>query len=227
MTGRRVRSRVLAALKSGEDLSLMEDLPLPRLINALLSALCRPEEGSRWPAVEALGRAVARLAGEDQEAARNHARRLIWNLNDESGTIPWGAAEALAEILARVPSLGKEFSALLVFRLRDDPGSPDFPPLVEGALWAVGRLAQAEKAYAAGAGQHLGRFLSSPEPRIRALAAWTAGLADEPGLEEKLAGLAGDQAQVRLYLGGRFRQTTVGRLAREALARMSHEDHPS
>jgi hypothetical protein len=223
MSGRRIKSRVLEILRSGGDLSPLNDVPLPRLINALLSALCRPEEESRWPAVEALGRAVARLAGEDPEAARNHARRLVWNLNDESGTIPWGSAEALAEILARAPDLGREFSAILVFRLRDDPGSPDFLPLVEGALWAVGRLALADKAHAAGAGQHLGRFLSSPEPRIRALAAWTAGLAGEPGLEKELAGLAEDQTPVRLFLEGQFRETTVGRLAQKALANLSRE----
>ena len=48
---------------------------------------------------------VSRLADSDMEAARVIMRRLMWNLNDESGGIGWGSPEAMGEILAAMVGL--------------------------------------------------------------------------------------------------------------------------
>jgi len=218
VAGRHFKARVLDLLRDEQGRAELAPLPPRPLVNALLGALCRPEEDNvKWPAVEALGRTVARQAEDDLEAARNVVRRLMWSLNDESGAIGWGAAEAMAEILAAEPTLGREFSANLVSLLGRDSDSPDFLPLVQGALWAVARLAQAEPDLTARAGQHLARFFRSPEPRIRALAAWTAGQVRAQEVREDLARLVSDQAPVRLRLFGPAQMTTVGTLAGQAL----------
>ena len=183
MSTRKTKSQVLSLLQSGASWEEFASLERTALVNALLTALNRPEEEVRTRAAECLGRAVADLAGdggeeERLEAARNIMRRLTWSLNDESGAVGWGAAEAMAEIMARLPVLAKEFSAVLVFQLRDDPGSPDFPPLVKSSLRAVARMGRIDQGHIAGAAQHLERFLSDPDPEIRDLAAQVAKLAD-------------------------------------------------
>ena len=182
MSTRKTKSLVVSLLKAQASWEEFSSLERTALLNALLAALNRPEEEVRRRAGEMLGRAVADMAeegeeGEGLEAARNIMRRLTWSLNDESGAVGWGAAEGMAEIMARVPVLAREFSAVLVFQLRDDPGSPDFPPLVKSALRAVARIGRADRAHIAGAAQHLERFSKDPDPEIRDLAAKVADLA--------------------------------------------------
>ena len=41
-------------------------------------------------------------------------RRLMWSLNDESGSIGWGAPEAMAEIMARNKKLADEYYKILI-----------------------------------------------------------------------------------------------------------------
>lgn len=224
MTTRKTKSLVLSLLRSGADWSQFEALERTGLINGLLAALNRPEEEVRYRAGVALGRAVAGLAQDDQEAARNIMRRLIWSLNDDSGAVGWGAAEGMAQIMVLVPDLAREFSAVLVFQLRDDPGSPDFAPLVKSSLKAVGRIAQADQDSASGAAQHLPRFLKSPDPEIRALAAWTAGCVGAVDLKKELGDLFTDLNTVNLYINGEMIKVSVGDAAREAFARVGAED---
>ncbi len=226
MSTRKTKARVLSLLRAGADWPEFDALERSALINALLASLSRPEEEIRARAAAALGRAVAGQAQEvgtedGLEAAREVLRRLIWFLNDESGAVGWGAAEGMAEIMVRLPDLAREFSAVLVFQLRDDPGSPDFPPLVPSSLRAVGRIAEADKNYAAGTAQHLPRFLQSPDPEIRALAAWVAGLVGESSCLAELKDLAGDETRVRLFRNGEDLTLTVGEAAGEALARLA------
>jgi len=78
-----------------------------RVIAPLFSFFYRYESWLRWRAITAMGEAVMQMAGRDMEYARNIMRRLIWNLNDESGGIGWGSAEAMGEIMARVPQVAE------------------------------------------------------------------------------------------------------------------------
>jgi hypothetical protein len=57
------------------------------VINTLFSFLYNSDPAIKWNAATAMGAAVARLAHEDTESARVIIRRLMWNLNDESGGI--------------------------------------------------------------------------------------------------------------------------------------------
>ena len=140
MSTRKTKALVLSLLKADAEWSEFQALDPASLINGLLAALSRPEEEIRYRAAQVLGRAAAGLVqrsgdgedpGEGLEQASNIRRRLIWFLNDECGAVGWGAAEAMAEIMVRVPDLASEFSANLVFMLRDDPHCPDFGPLVK------------------------------------------------------------------------------------------------
>lgn len=218
--GRRaIKKEVLTALRAG-DLKRLDGYEPKKVLPGLTAALVSNDQAVKWRAVRSIGRAVARLAEEDLDAAREVCRRFHWNLNDESGTSGFGWAEALGEVLANHPTLAQEFSAILVFLLRDDPGSPDFEPLMEGRLWAVGRMAQVDPEYALGAGQHLARFVTSGRSRLRGLAVWVAGLSRAREVRDELIRLQADQTEVVLNLGHETEATTIGLLAARAVKQM-------
>ncbi|NIR18057.1 MAG: HEAT repeat domain-containing protein, partial [Desulfobacterales bacterium] len=77
------------------------------------------DQDVRWSAVKAMGRVVAKMADEDMESARVIMRRLMWNLNDESGGIGWGSPEAMAEILTCHDGLAKEYAHILISYARE------------------------------------------------------------------------------------------------------------
>lgn len=125
-------------------------LPAKPAINALLSAIKTPQPEKRERAVAALGAAVDRLAAVDLEQAREIMRRLVWSMNDESGGIGWGAAEAMGEIMALNADLAQEFANILGSYVREGRCQLEFTPLLHGALAGILRLAQARPDVARG-----------------------------------------------------------------------------
>jgi len=113
MGTRQLKKEILALLrdeafeKSLEKIYLM---PARGVVNPLFSFFYNTEELVKWRAITAMGAVVARLADEDLESARIVMRRLMWNLNDESGGIGWGSPEAMGEIMARHDILAKEYA---------------------------------------------------------------------------------------------------------------------
>ena len=96
--GRRLKKDVRLLL--GKDnfplaLDRIAQLPHRRVVNPLFSFLYHGNPMVRWRAVTAMGRVVSRQAENDMASAQNIIRRLMWNLNDESGGIGWGSPEAL------------------------------------------------------------------------------------------------------------------------------------
>ena len=211
-----MREEIARVIVSGDEVEKLDQLPAGPLAARLLKFIGRTEPAVKWPAIEALGRAVARLAAEEMEAAREIIRRLLWSLNDESGAVGWGAAEALAETLARNPQLAEEYGPLLLSLLRQEPTIPEFEPLKAGAIWAVGRLALSRPDLAAHTAADLRPYLSSPEPNLRGLAAWAAGNFKAASLLPDLARLADDKALVAIQLPQGPFFGLVGDLARVA-----------
>lgn len=114
---RKIKAVVLSLLENPDfdiSLSTIHDLPPQKSINALFSFLCSPDKSIKNKAVIAMGEVVSRMAETDLESARTVMRRLIWSLNEESGWIGWGSAEALGEIMARNETLAREYHNLLI-----------------------------------------------------------------------------------------------------------------
>lgn len=88
--------------------------PARKVINPLISSLCSVDEKIKQRAAVAIGIVVANLADHDIESARVIMRRLMWNLNDESGGICWGAPEAMAEIMVRNNKIADEYRKILI-----------------------------------------------------------------------------------------------------------------
>jgi hypothetical protein len=203
-----------------EVLAEVRRIPARQAISPLIVALFHECATVKWHAVSALGAVVAALAAEDREAARTVMRRLMWSLNDESGSIGWGAPEALAEIMAGHDGLAEEYAYALVAYMREDGFYLGLPLLQRGLMWGVGRLAAVRpdllKKWEAPV--YLPPYLDSDDPEVRGLAARAAGILRVDGAQGKLMVLQNDSSGVFLYRSGELRTMTVGELAREALA---------
>ena len=114
---RKLKPVVLSILEHPDftnNLQNIHDLPPQKTINALFSFLCSADKSIKNNAVIAMGEVVSRMAESNLESARTVMRRLLWSLNEESGWIGWGSAEALGEIMARNETLAQEYHNLLI-----------------------------------------------------------------------------------------------------------------
>ena len=199
----------------------LSQIPPRKVINPLLSLFYSQDEEIRWKAITAIGSLVSLIAAKDMESARIVMRRLMWNLNDESGGIGWGAPEAMGEIMARHEGLAQEYAHILVSYAREDGNFLEHEPLQCGVLWGLGRLAQARPHILQGRGviPLLHPNLGSPNATIRALAAWTIGLLGVKDSRSRIEELLGDNASVHLFIDQKISTYRVKEIARDALTK--------
>jgi hypothetical protein len=193
------------------------DLPARRVVNPLFALFCDRNALLRWRAVTAMGAVVARLAEDNLESARVVMRRLMWNLNEESGGIGWGCPEAMGECMARSRQLADEYGCILTSYLHPGRNFIENPSLQEGVLWGVGRLAHARSALTAECGEILLPFFAAEQAAVRGLSAWACAPLADVRLLPQLQYLSADRATFSLYREERLETCSVGELAEEAL----------
>jgi hypothetical protein len=223
-TYRLLKQRVLSLLKSEKlDLTIEElcRFPARQVINPLFSFLYNGDEQVRWRAVTAFGAVVANLAERDMESGRIIMRRLMWNLNDESGGIGWGSPEAMGETLARHEGLAKEFAGILLSYARQDGNYLEHEVLQRGLLWGIGRLSQIRPVLIKGSVEYLIPYLKSGDATVRGLATWVMGLLGLDEARPELEHLTNDETEIQLYSGDKLLSKQVKELAQEALKRLS------
>ena len=187
-------------------------------VNPLLSFFYDTDITIRWHAITAFGRIVCNLADKDMEAARVIMRRLLWNLNDESGGIGWGSPEAMGETMALHAGLADQYSHLLIAYANPQGNYLEHEVLQRGLLWGLGRLAQVRPQHLKAAAPFLLPFLDSPDPYHRGYAAWVSGALQNTSAKPLLEKLVDDQAVVLLYHKLQISKLSISRLANEALA---------
>ena len=185
------------------------------LLSTLVMFLNETDELLRWRAIEALGLLAGERAREDLQAVRDLVRRQLWSMNDESGGVAWHAAEAVAEILAHVPPLAPEFATILA-------SFASIEPYRGGVHRAIDRLASVDRKLMADQLPVLLGSLAEGEAALRGYAARALGRLGAPEAVQPLKALARDGAPLTDYdrQSGGLVQTTVGQLAREALAEL-------
>jgi len=221
LTGRELKGRVLGALRSddkAQGLAELAELPARQVVSPLFSFFCSTDPTVRWRAVTAMGVVMTTLASADMEAARVIMRRMIWQLNEESGGIGWGIPEAMGETMARHEGLAEEYAHMLLSYIQEDGNFLEHVPLQRGVLWGLGRLAQARPSLVEKATRDIETFLSAEDAQLRGLAAWILGLVGAQGTRPRLESLTTDGAEVLLYLDWREERCTVSELASQALA---------
>ena len=226
MRVRKLKKQVLGLLRSDDFKNGVESicrLPARQAVNPLFSFFYNADELIRWRAITAMGAVVSRLADQDMESARVVMRRLIWNLNDESGGIGWGSPEAMGEIMARHKGLSEEYAHILVSYADENGNFIEHEILQRGVLWGLGRLAHSRPELVTHAGPFLIPYLQSEDPIHRGLAAWAAGAFQTDLTQPLLERLAGDKNRITIFIEMRLVVRQVGQLAREAILRQKKE----
>jgi len=222
-SGREFKRRVCVLLKSADfDRSLEEILQFParRVINPLFSFLYNSDEQIRWRTITAMGAVVAKLADEDMESARVIMRRLMWNLNDESGGIGWGSPEAMGEILACNETLAKEYAHILISYIREEGNFQGHKLMQRSVLWGIGRLSQVRPELVKGSVPYLLPYLKSRDDSARGLAAWAMGYLGPEEAGEGFEFLTKDDADFQIYIDRRSVKHKEKALAKESLEKL-------
>jgi HEAT repeat protein len=219
-SGRSLKNKIIEILGSQDlDSALVELrlLPLRKSVNKLFSLLYSSDPVMKWKAVRAMGVLVDILAREDIESARDILRRLMWNLNDESGGIGWGSAEAMGEILANNDRLAGEYSSILLSYAREDGNYQELESMQRGVLSGIGRLAQVRPDLIKEGIPFILPFINIKDPTLRGTAAFILGLAGDAGAIDELENLLGDENEINMYVGDGVSKKRIKDIAKEAI----------
>ena len=201
-------------------LAVLKGQPVGKATNALFSFLPSTDPKVRWAAVTAMGSMVSRLADTQMEQARVVMRRLMWQLNDESGGIGWGCPEAMGEIMASHEGLANEFAHILVSYVRKDGNFLEYQPLQQGVIWGIARLAEVRRHLVKDAVPHLVPFLQAGDAMLRGLTVWALGMLAERGVQSEIERLAHDRSEVEIFVDCKLLRCRVKELADKAIARI-------
>ena len=214
---KRLRS-LLASSGAGAAGAFLDELGGRKAATLLLGLIADGDALVKFQAVSALGLVVRGLAASDLEAGREIMRRLVWSLNEESGAVPWGAPEAMGEIMANDRRLAEEFLNLLISYIWTEGNYLEFEPLQAGVAWGVGRVAQAfpELVRRRDAAGPLLEHLVSPDGQVRGCCAWALGLFAGQEAVAALDALSDDPTECVIFQNGSLVTATVGRLASDS-----------
>jgi hypothetical protein len=205
---RHLREKIIPLLQTADFAALTKLASQESGVAAILMQyLYEPGSLLYWRALEGLGL----VAGAHPEQVGKLINRLLYLLNEDSGSNGWGAAAALGEIGRNQIALVKEIIPMFVGFLEE-------PFSQEPMLWGVGRLAEVQAELLHEVLPELVPFLTNPNPQLRALAAWGLGKGRYRLAAGAIQTLTGDEHPFQLYECGRLIETTVGQAAREALA---------
>ena len=121
-----------------QALDRLAQIPDAQLTGHLFSYFYNKDELIKFRSVTAMGELAARIAANSMEKARIILRRIMWNLNDESGGIGWGSPEAMGEILSKSQNLAREFKNILFSYLDHKGNHIEHEILQRGVLWGIG-----------------------------------------------------------------------------------------
>jgi hypothetical protein len=143
---RRLKKEILILLEQddfGNNHDSIHDFPQLKLVNSLFPILCTTNPIIKKNAAIAMGEVVSRIAENDLESARIIMRRLMFNLNDESGGIGWGAPIAMGEIMARSQRLADEYHKILISYAKGGGNYLDSEELQKDVIAGLKRLKEA------------------------------------------------------------------------------------
>ena len=130
--------QILLSEKRERAFDQLRRIPEQMLTGPLFSYFYSMDDLIRFRSTLAMGDLTQRLAKKKIEDARIILRRLMWNLNDESGGIGWGSVEAMGEILKRNKALAEEYAKILFSYINPEGNFLEHEMLQRGCLWGVG-----------------------------------------------------------------------------------------
>jgi hypothetical protein len=218
--GRKIRHQVTEILHHPDRETAMERLariPDDQLKGHLFAHFYVPDVLIRFRSVTAMGDLGRRMTETRMERARDLMRRILWNLNDESGGIGWGSAEAMGEILSRSTGLAAEFDSILFSYLDPRANFIDNSDLQQGILWGIGTYAAAAPdKFTADRAALIVPFLDDPDPVKRAYAVRALINAGGPAPDRLPENLSADRSEIDLYTGWDLKTIRICDLIPEA-----------
>ena len=218
MGWRQLKKEILELLSHKDfekSLEKIRQLPARQAVNPLFSFFYNSDELVKWRAVAAMGAVVSNLADHDMESARVIMRRLIWNLNDESGGIGWGSPEAMGEIMAKHAGIADEYHRMLISYIMPEGNYIEHETLQRGVLWGIGRLAHAMPHLVKSCANLLCPYMESRDPILRGFAAWAAKPICAKITESFLLRLGDDNSKIKIFVDNSLVERTVSSLVRE------------
>jgi hypothetical protein len=214
---KRVRKRAdkgaVKKMAQARDIDGLVDLCLDdkRTLRFLQRLLFDPDEAARWQTADVIGAVCARVSTQQPGTVSDLLHRLFEACSDSAST-NWGAVEAIGSIIADRPDIFGSFARHLLGFLND----PIMGILV---VWAFGTIAeQSPEVIRKLPVYHLFGFLDSPVPALRGGTLRLLGRIRAQEVAHRIEDMVADETALVMYEKGRPVQTTVGRLAREAVA---------
>jgi hypothetical protein len=139
--GRRTKKKVgkiLLGPHRKTAMGMLRQIPDKQLVGHLFSHFYHKDELVKFRSIAAMGALGSRMGQKNMEKARIVLRRIMWNLNDESGGIGWGSPEAMGEILCQSPQLALEYKSILFSYLKPGGNYIEHEALQRGVLWGIG-----------------------------------------------------------------------------------------
>ncbi len=183
-----------------------------RIVRDLQRLLYSEDDLTRHRAADILGQVSAAIAKREPGAISTLLQGLL-NSIAAPGAASWGSIEAMGEIIAQTPDLYAGYLPLLYTFL----GDRDHRPRI---LRAAARIARVRPDLLRGAAFRLIKFLNDPDPGVRGWAALLSGYLGMAEAKKDLEKITGDSGRIIIYNNGEFEETTVGRLAAEALEKI-------
>ena len=214
--GRRVKKEVGEILKDSrrnQALERLKEIPDAQLTGHLFAHFYHMDELIKFRSGTAMGELALRLSGYAMEKARIILRRIMWNLNDESGGIGWGSPEAMGEILSRSPELAGDFKSILFSYLDTGGNHIEHEILQRGVLWGIGTyLAAAPHDLTPDLKEQTRGYIESGDPVKRAYALRALINAGRLDCSDVPDHIRTDTRAVDIYTGWHFVSTRISDL---------------
>ncbi len=195
-----------------EAFDKLQAIPMPQLTAPLFSIFYTMDDLIKFRSTVAMGDLTARLAKNKMEDARIILRRLMWNLNDESGGIGWGSVEAMGEILKRDKTLAKEFEKILFSYINPEGNFLEHEMLQRGLLWGVGTYLEKCVSFDTDLAQFILPFLDSNDPVKRGYAVRALINMDKKQIKTLPESIISDKNEIFLFDGWNLLKKMIGKI---------------
>jgi len=183
-----------------------------KIIRYLQRLLYSGDDLFRWRAAETLGKVCAIISQRDPGIVSKLLQGLFYSITD-TAAFPWGAFEAIGEIINHKPDLFGGYAPQLYQYLADNTRKSQ-------SLQALGRIAKTSPQILRKHTLYFFAFLEDPDPSVRGYTAWLMGNLEAREAKGDLEKLVGESHEIELFENGRIEKKTVGQIASEALSRL-------
>ena len=167
----------------------------------------------RWQATDVLGK-VSRVIAQYDPGVISKLLQTLFTAVSDTASSSWGSIDAIGEIIKSRP---EQFAGYIpqLYQIARDRG------LLSGVLRALGNIGSVKPDLIRKKAYSFVPLLQDYDPEIRGYAALLLGNLAAREAKDDLTKLAGDSAGIEIYSNGRLEKKTIGRLASEALGKIS------